>query len=525
MRAHDKDGGKTLINGATLRGMTRRRFLTTAASATSTIFFAKTSAIAQGVKLLASKPAAIDWDSLKKAVKGNVVTSNASDFAAMRSAMVWNEIKPNRSPDVIVTVKDDDDVVAAIKFARENGLKVVVHGGGHTWCGLAVRNGGMTIDLSELTQSTIDKAGKKASIQPVISNRDLAKRLGAEGLAFPTGHCPTVKASGYLLNGGMSWNMGHWGPACFSIEAIEFVTADGKKVKASKDEHADLFWAARGCGPGMFAVATRYHLKCYDLPKAMMNSTYYFHLDDLEEVTKEVVDIGWHKMPDKIELSVFMIQAPPDLRDKCQKYNGFLCMIAAVAFTDTKEEGDKALDPLEHAKVLSKCLKKEVKQDTSFDALAEISGAAWPEKHRNLCENQGSNADPVKVVMALRDKFASAPSKKSVIVFCQGTGGHNLVQTTDEVALSMNSRFYGGIWSIWEKPEDDAANQKCHDEMAAILEPFTSHHYVGETDIVQDERRAKKSYTPEKWKKLEEIRAKYDPNGVFFGFTGGLKKA
>ena len=66
--------------------------------------------------------------------------------------MVWNGIKPDRSPDVIVTVMDDDDVVQAINFARENGLKVVVHGGGHTWCGLAVRNGGMTIDLSRLTE-------------------------------------------------------------------------------------------------------------------------------------------------------------------------------------------------------------------------------------------------------------------------------------------------------------------------------------------------------------------------------------
>ena len=377
----------------------RRRFLTATATAVSTFFLAKTSAIAQVVGLLASKgagakSAAINWDALRKSVKGPVVTSTASNFAAVRSAMVWNEIKPDRSPDVIVSVMDDDDVVQAINFARENGLKVVVHGGGHTWCGLAVRNGGMTIDLSQLTESRIDKDAAKAVIQPIISNRDAARRLSEHGLAFPLGHCPTVKSSGYLLNGGMSWNMGHWGPACFSVEAIEFVTADGKKVTASAAEHPDLFWAARGCGPGMFAVATRFHLKCYQLPKAMMSSLYYYSLDDLEEAARDAVDIGWHQMPETVELSIFLIKAPPELEDKCKKQNGMACMISAVAFADTKEEGEAALAALERAPSVSKCLFKTINQETSFEKLFDASGATWPENHRNLVRKPGIECRP-----------------------------------------------------------------------------------------------------------------------------------
>jgi FAD/FMN-containing dehydrogenase len=510
-----------------MEGYVRRRFLAASATAFGAFFLTKTSAIAQGVGLLqskhaAAKSAAINWDVLRKSVKGPVVTSTAPDFAAVRSAMVWNGIKPDRSPDVIVSVTDDDDVVQAVNFARDNGLKVVVHGGGHTWCGLAVRNGGMTIDLSQLTESKIDKVSAKAVMQPIISNRDAARRLGEHGLAFPLGHCPTVKSSGYLLNGGMSWNMGHWGPACFSVEAIEFVTAGGKKVTASAAEHPDLFWAARGCGPGMFAVATRFHLKCYPLPKAMMSSVYYYSLDDLKEAVRDAVDIGWHKMPETVELSIFLLQAPPELEDKCKKHNGMACMISAVAFADTKEQGEAALASLERAPSIAKCLSKTVNQDATFEKLFDASGATWPENHRNLCENQGSNADPVEVLMALRDKFIQAPSPKSVVVFCQATGGHNIVRTTKDVALSMDARFYGGIWSIWENAEDDAANKKWHDEIAGILQPYTSRHYVGETDIAKDHWRARKSFSPEKWKRLEKIRAKYDPTGLFFGFTGGL---
>lgn len=465
----------------------------------------------------------MNWDRLRKNIKGKVVTAEDQAFASVKAAMVWNEIKPDRSPDVIVTVKDDDDVVAAVNFARENGLKVVVHGGGHTWCGLAVRNGGMTIDLSNLNESKIDKENRTAVIQPVISNQELARRLGEYDLAFPIGHCPTVKASGYLLNGGMSWNMSEWGPACLSVEAVECVTADGKKIKASATEHADLFWAARGCGPGMFAIATRFHLKCYPLPKAITTSTYFYSLDHLREVVDEVTELGW-KMPRIVELSIFLIKAPPELADQCKSTNGKLCMVSAVAFAHTQDEAKAALAVLENGTAVKKSLAKTLNEPSSFEKLSYVSGITWPERHRNLCENQCSKAKPSNILMALRNKIIDAPSLKSVIVFCQSTGQHNLLEMHEDIALSMDAQSYGGSWAIWEKPEDDAANIQWQNETAAIIKSFTSTHYIGETDIVQDSGRVQGSYTPEKWQKLEKIRAKYDPEGLFFGYLGGITK-
>lgn len=461
-----------------------------------------------------------DWASLRGCIKGEVVTADNPHFAAVRSDMVWNNLKPNRSPDVIVRVKDDQDVVEAVNFARVNGLKVVVHGGGHTWCGLAVRNGGMTIDLSALTESKIDKASQTALIQPVISNRELARRLAEHDLAFPIGHCPTVKASGYLLNGGMSWNMGHWGPACLSVLAIDFVTADGKMVTASAREHPDLYWAARGCGPGMFAVATRFHLKCYPLPKAITSSKYYYSLRHLRDAVDEVVALG-RRMPDKVELSIFLIKAPPELADQCKDYNGKLCMVTAVAFGMTRQESEGALAPLEEGTMVKSVLAKSLNEPSNFEVLSIGAGQSWPENHRNLCENQCSKAKPSDMLVALRDKFVQAPSAKSVIVFCQSTGPRNLLEPHPEVALSMDATSYGGSWAIWENEEDDDANMKWQDEVIAIMKPFTAQHYIGETDVVQDPSRVRASYSAEKWKRLEEVRAKYDPLGVFFGFLGG----
>jgi FAD/FMN-containing dehydrogenase len=463
----------------------------------------------------------MNWDKLCRTISGRVVQSADSDFKSVLDSMVWNEIKPDRSPDVIVTVKNEQDVVEAINFARENGLKVVVHGGGHTWCGLSVRNGGMIIDLAELNESTIDKTTGTAIIQPVISNRELARRLGTADLAFPIGHCPTVKSSGYLLNGGMSWNLSEWGPACLSVEAVEFVTAEGKKLKASATEHPDLFWAARGCGPGMFAVATRFHLKCYPLPKAIMTSTYFYSLEHLSEVVEEVTRLGW-SMPSCVELSIFLIKAPDALADQCKATNGKLCMISAVAFAKTKQEGTAALAILESGVMVQKCVSKTVYGESNFEQLSDVSGATWPERHRNLCENQCSNAKPADMLMALRDKIIEAPSDKSVIVFCQSTGQHPLLQPYPDIALSMVGQSYGGCWTIWEKAEEDIINQKWHDEVVAILKTFTSTHYIGETDIVQDNTRVQNAYSADKWKRLEQVRKKYDPQGLFFGYLGGI---
>jgi FAD/FMN-containing dehydrogenase len=502
-------------------GVTRRGFIAAILAAVGSLF-RKNAVMAEkgGPDPVNTTSREVDWDGLRGGIKGAVITANAPDFAGVRSEMVWNQIKPDRSPDVIVRVKDDSDVIEAVNFARENGLKVVVRGGGHTWCGLSLRHGGMTIDLSALNESRIDEATRTAVIQPVISNRELARRLGEHNLAFPIGHCPTVKAGGYLLNGGMSWNMGHWGPACWSVEAVEFVTADGKLIKSSATEHPDLYWAARGCGPGMFAVATRFHLKCYPLPKAITASTYYYSLDDLREAVDEVVDLG-RRMPDNVELSIFLIKAPLELAEKCKAHNGKLCMVAAVAFGMTQEESEAALAPLEQGAMVKKALSKVLNAPSSFEQLSIGSGETWPENHRNLCENQCSKAKPSDMLVALRDLFIRAPSTKSVIVFCQSTGPRNLLEPRPDVALSMDATSYGGSWAIWEKAEDDAANRKWQDEVIAIMKPLTSQHYIGETDIVQDPSRVQESYSPEKWQRLEAVRAKYDPHGVFFGFLGG----
>ena len=132
--------------------------------------------------------------------KGAVLSSSDSGFEAAAFGELWNELRPTRHPQVIAQVKDDQDVVAAVKFARANRLKVAVRGGGHNWSNSSLRNNGLLIDLTRLNKViSIDPVSRKANLQPIVSNREIQAVLNPQGMSYPSGHCPTVKMSGYLL--------------------------------------------------------------------------------------------------------------------------------------------------------------------------------------------------------------------------------------------------------------------------------------------------------------------------------------
>jgi hypothetical protein len=465
--------------------------------------------------------APMDIDALKKTCKGAVAAQGDANFTELIHGNLWNRLIPRRAPQIAVRVKDEQDIIAAIQFARENKLKVVVRGGGHNWCQPTLRNGGMLIDLSELNKViSIDVGARKAVVQPIISNRDVQKVLNDKGLAFPSGHCPQVKLSGYLLGGGMSWNQGVWGSGTESVEAIELVTAEAKLITANKDEHSEYFWAARGSGSGFFGVVTRYHLKLYPLPKAIHGSTYHYSMDDAAAVG------GWlgekaAKISPAVELSLFLLEAPANLKEKTAAQGGKVAMVTATAFTDSAEDAKTMLKPLEDSPFLSKCLSRSFATPLVFDKMFDLSGALWPEGLRNRVEATFSNSSPRELVKAVAGHMTKCPSPITIILFVIFTGP-NVPAAHPDTAYSMTSRVYGGPWTMWRDAPDDGANSHWHDECTALLRPFNIGYYVGESDTVSRPSNAVQSVSPENWKRLANLRDKYDPDGVFFGYFDGL---
>ena len=93
-------------------------------------------------------------------------------------------------------------------------MQVGVRSGGHSWAGSHLRDGGMLLDLSRLTEISIDAEARTATVRPGVRGSDLAGALRAHDLFFPVGHCQGVALGGYLLQGGFGWLSRIFGPAC-----------------------------------------------------------------------------------------------------------------------------------------------------------------------------------------------------------------------------------------------------------------------------------------------------------------------
>jgi FAD/FMN-containing dehydrogenase len=502
--------------------LSRRFFLSRGLASASSLF------LATGINtmpLLAKQiaKAKLNAKSLKTEFKfkGDVLTPADADFRKIAFGRLWNKLQPNRLPQIIACVADEQDVVAAVKFARANKLKVCVRGGGHNWCCPTLRNSGILIDLTNLNKViSIDAANRKAILQPIISNREVQAYLKPYNLAYPTGHCPPVKISGYLLSGGMSWNQGVWGHGIESLEAIELVTPEGEMITASAEQNQDYFWAARGGGPGFFGVAVRYHLKLHALPKALSASVYHYPYENLVEVAEWLGPIA-KKLPSMVELSLFVLQAPKELEDKCKSSAGKLCMVTATVFADSHDEVIEALKLLDTCPVLDKCLSKSIAQPTDFEALFDASGALWPGDLRNQVDAVFSNAPLSDLFKSVDQHLLKAPSEKAIVMFAVFTG-ENVPAPLLDACFSMTAKLYGGPWTMWDKAEDDKANIDWHAKCIDLLKPMLSGHYVSETDTVNHPEYARASYREANWKRLAELRKKYDPDGVFFNFTEGL---
>jgi FAD/FMN-containing dehydrogenase len=462
----------------------------------------------------------VDTVALRARVKGRVSLRGEGDFDALAFGGQWNRFLSERAPDVLVRVADEQDVVEAVRFARANGLKVAVRGGGHNWAHMALRTGGMLLDLGDLDQVvSIDREARTAVLQPIISNREIQATLNPLGLAYPSGHCPEVKLSGYLLGGGMSWNQGVWGEGFRSVEAIELVTADGELITASESENGDFFWAARGAGSGMFAVAVRYHLRLYPLPGGIWSSGYYYALEQIEEVGGWLGSIA-PELSNKIELTLFLVHAPRELADRCSASKGKVGLVTAAVFAETGEEARALLKPLDECPS-GQPLMTLAPKPSNFDGLFDLSGSMWLEGRRSAVDAMFYDADPRALAGAIAEHFVEAPHEETLILFSIYTGS-DVPAPLPDAAFSMSAKIYGGPWTQWLEPADDAANVQWHERCTELLLPFAKGHYIGESSTTVHPEFIRGSYSDENWQRLSDLRRRYDPERVFFSHDEGL---
>lgn len=449
---------------------------------------------------------------LKSRVSGAVIERNTTYYEPWRQSMIWQYRKFERYPDLIVQARSEDDVVAAVNFARDAGMKITTRSGGHSWSGCYLRNGGVLLDVSRFQQVEIDAKTGIAKVGPGVLGRSLNEQLAQKGLAFPTAHCGMVPISGFLLGGGLGWNSTAWGGmGVFNVVGIDVVTAEGEKLHASEKRNPEIFWAARGGGPGLFFTVTRFHLKCHPLPRAITTDTYFFHYSELAAVISLMDDVGPGIDPN-LEMLTVVIPTFPELADKCTGNEcGRVVALAASAFGDTLADSKNMLAPIAAHPVAKKAQLVIRDRPTPFEVLYQDNEGPFPQRRAradNIYTNRAGDTVPV-----LSKYMLTAPSNGNTpVILWRGD------LSFPDAACSTTGRFYLAGYAQWDNQEDDFANQRWLKEFFDEMQPFASGYYINEFDRETRSDMTSACFAPENWNKLKALRAKYDPNGVYHEF-------
>ncbi|MCO8146769.1 FAD-binding oxidoreductase [Rhodovulum tesquicola] len=441
-------------------------------------------------------------DTLKRRLRGNLITRFDPGHAEACDALVWNGRKPARRTRLIVRAACADDVAEAVRFAARNGLTVSPRGGGHHFTGIAAQ-ADIVVDLGALDGLRIDPKRRVARVEPGVPNARMAAALARHDLAFPLGHCGSVPMSGYLLGGGIGWNSGAWGVACFLVEAIEVVMADGRLLTASETENAEVFWAARGAGPAFFGIVTAYHLRLMEAPKAILTELRVYPLA-LAGTVATWAEAAMADAPANVELTLKIATPPPEM-----PVQGPMVEAIATVFAEGDTAGHATLAELfarapEAMQVIGP-------MPTPFDVLYGFTARSMPEGLRYGVDSLWSDARFPEIVERIATGMVSAPSPRSLALMMLRSPR---ALPPGDGAFSRIGRIFGSVYAIWEDADEDAAQLRWLRATMAGTAPLCLGAYVGEADLENGPRRLP-THDPAADARLRDLAARFDPAGLF----------
>ena len=225
---------------------------------------------------------ALDIAGLQEGFRGELLRPQDPGYEDARK--VWNG-SIDRLPALIARCAGVADVIAAVKFAKDTGLLVAVRGGGHSYPGLSVCDGGLVIDLSLMKGIRVDPHSRTVRAQAGVLLGELDRETQAFGLAIPSGIVTHTGVSGLTLGGGINWLQRKYGLAIDQLLSVDLITAEGEFVKAGETENSDLFWGVRG-GGGNFGIVTEFEFRLNPVGPTVLAGPIFWPIEDASNVLR-----------------------------------------------------------------------------------------------------------------------------------------------------------------------------------------------------------------------------------------------
>lgn len=443
-------------------------------------------------------------EGLSATLRGAILREGDAGYDAARS--LWNGMI-DRKPGLVIRAQGTGDIQVAVNFARENGLLMAVRAGGHQIAGLAVADGALQLDLSQMRTVHVDAAKRTVQVDPGAVLGDVDRETQLYGLAVPTGVNSTTGIAGLTLGGGFGWITRKYGMTIDNLLSVDIVTADGRLLKASARENSELFWATQG-GGGNFGVVASFEFKAHPVGPEVMSGLVIHPIEAAPALLREFRRIC-AKAEDELTVWSVLRKAPP-LPFLPPEWHGKEVLIFAACYCGDMAAGERAM--------------KELRSLGSpiVDVISPHPFAGWQAAFDPLltpgARNYWKSHDFIELSDPAIDIILKAvgtmPDPACEVFIAHVGGAMSRVAGTATAFPQRNAHFVMNVHTRWEDKTKDHACISWARDLFERTKPYSAGSvYV---NFVPDDEpgRLAEAYGAN-MKRLVAIKTKFDPDNVF----------
>ena len=443
----------------------------------------------------------VELPRLRAAVDGRVITPDDPGYDQARTIFYGGF---ERRPAAIVRPADAAQVAQVVNLARDGGHELAVRAGGHSTAGHSLTEGGIVLDLSELSAIEVDPEARTAWAQAGLTTGAYTAAVQAHGLVTGFGDTASVGVSGLTLGGGVGYLVRKHGLTIDSLLAAELVTADGQILEIDDERHPDLFWAIRG-GGGNFGVATRLKFRLHPLDGIVGGMLL------LPATAQVIADFmaAAETAPEELSGIANIMVAPP-MPFLPPEAHGKLVVMAMLCYAGDAEAGQRALAPF---RALAEPL-ADMLQPAPYAVM--FPPEEGEEAYHPTAVSHTMFMDTVDRQMAdtIMEQLQASDAPVRVVQLRALGGAMARVPVEATAFAHRHSRIMANVAAFYEGPADRDRRQAWVDGAAAALQQGDEGAYV---NFLGDEgpERVRRAYPGSTWDRLVEVKRRYDPDNLF----------
>jgi hypothetical protein len=446
-------------------------------------------------------------EQLADAMRGDVLVAGSPGYDEARK--VWNGMY-DRRPAVIAQCAGVADVMLAVDFARANAMEMAVRGGGHSAVGYGTCDDGMVIDLARMKGIRVDAESHTVRAEAGLTWGEFDRETQAFGLAVTGGRFSTTGISGLALGSGSGWLERKCGLTSDNLLSADVVTADGRFVKCSPRENADLFWGLRG-GGGNFGIVTSFVFRLHEVGPIVYGGMLVAAPDRAGEILRFMRGY-MADAPEDLGVAVAFVSAPPEEFVPPEMHFKPITGIV-ICWSGDHEEGERVVAPIREAAQPM----MDMVGPMPYVALQSMLDGGGQHGINGYMKAEFMEELSDSAIDKLVAHGGARPSPTTQILMEPMGGAIGRMSDEDSALGSRDVPWCYHALAMWMEPGQDAydAHVAWARALSADLDPHTTEGvYLNYTSDVGEER-VRSTFGPEKYARLVALKDKYDPANMF----------